>query len=128
MDADDRAILARLDRLGELLFARDPAIVDELWSGFGFRLIGSEPGEIADTREGLAALMAGLFSRKARLSWSWDNRSVTRQGEIAWIFAEGYVVVTAPDRTDRLPYRLVCIFQKVAGTRRWRLFSGSQPA
>jgi hypothetical protein len=35
MDADDQAILARLDRLGALLFARDPAIVDELWSGLG---------------------------------------------------------------------------------------------
>jgi hypothetical protein len=128
MDADDQAILARLDRLGALLFAREPAIVDELWSELGFRMVGSEPGEIADTREGLAALMAGLFSRKARLSWAWDDRKATRQGEIAWIFAEGYVVVTASDRTDRLPYRLVCIFQKVAGTWRWRLFSGSQPA
>ena len=57
MDADDQAILARLDQLGALLFARDPAIVDELWSDLGFRLVGSEPAEIADTREGLAALM-----------------------------------------------------------------------
>ena len=128
MTADDRAILARLDRLGELLFARDPAIVDELWSDLGFRLVGSEPGEIADTREGLALLMSSLFARKERLSWSWDDRTVTRQGEIAWVFAEGYVVVTAPERTDRLPYRLVCIFQRVAGDWRWRLFSGSQPA
>ena len=128
MDADDQAILAKLDRLGALLFARDPAIVDELWSDLGVRLVGSEPGEIANTREGLAALMSSLFSRKARLSWSWDNRNVTRQGEIAWVFAEGHVVVTAPDRMDRLPYRLVCIFQRVAGEWRWRLFSGSQPA
>ena len=43
MDADDQAILARLDRLGALLFARDPAIVDELWSDLGCRLVGSEP-------------------------------------------------------------------------------------
>ena len=128
MDADDQAILARLDRLGALLFARDPAIVDELWSDLGFRLIGSEPGEIADTREALAQLMSGLFSRPARLTWSWTDRKVTRQGEIAWLFAEGHVVATAPDRTDRLPYRLVCIFQKIAGTWRWRLFSGSEPA
>jgi hypothetical protein len=128
MTADDSAILARLDRLGELLFARDPAIVDELWCDLGFRLVGSEPGEIADTREGLARLMSSLFSRKERLSWSWDDRTVTHQGEIAWVFAEGHVVVTAPERTDRLPYRLVCIFQRVAGDWRWRLFSGSQPA
>src|SRR5438876_904196 len=126
MDADDQAILARLDRLGALLFARDPAIVDELWSDLGFRLVGSEPGEIADTREGLAQLMNGLFSRPVRLTWSWTSRKVTRQGELAWIFAEGHVVATAPDRADRLPYRLVCILQRVAGDWRWRLFSGPE--
>src|SRR5258707_6036768 len=51
-----------------------PAIVDELWSDLGFRLIGSEPGEIADTRDGLARLMNSLFSRPARLTWSWTSR------------------------------------------------------
>ena len=33
-----------------------------------------------------------------------------------------------PDRTERKPYRAVCILQKAAGRWRWRLFSGSEPA
>jgi len=81
--SDNDAVLARLDRLNELLFARDPAIVDEMWSGPGFRLIGSELGEVAATREDLARLLIGLFTRPARLSWQWHTRIVERHGDVA---------------------------------------------
>src|SRR5882724_1394363 len=120
MDADDEAILARLDRLSALLFARDPAIVDELWSDLGCRLVGSEQGETAETREELAALMGGLFSRPKRFSWAWAERRVARHGEIAWVWAEGHVVITGPDQTQRRPYRLVCVFQKAGDRWCWR--------
>jgi hypothetical protein len=45
-DAEDQAVLAKLDRLNALVFARDPALVDELWSDLGFRLVGSEGGRL----------------------------------------------------------------------------------
>jgi len=54
MNSDDQTILSKLDRLSALVFARDPAIVDELWSDLGFRLVGSEQGESAETRDELA--------------------------------------------------------------------------
>jgi len=124
---DDQRILARLEHLGELLFARDPRIVDELW-GNGFRLIGSEKGETATTRDQLTALFDRLFALDPRLCWAWDNKTVTIENDIAWVFAEGYVELAYPDHIDRHPYRLVAIFRKVADDWRWRLFSGSEPA
>ena len=41
MNAEEE-VLAKLDRLGALLFARDPAVVGELWCDLGFTLYGSE--------------------------------------------------------------------------------------
>jgi hypothetical protein len=128
MEPDEAAILARLDRLGALLFARDPTVVDELWTDLGFRLVGSELGERAETRAALATLIAGLFARPMRLSWAWRTREVTRHGEVAWLIAEGDLVATYPDRQARSPYRAVCVLQKVGERWHWRLFCGSEPA
>jgi hypothetical protein len=125
---DDRAILGKLDRLGALISTRDLAVVDELWSGAEFRLIGSEEGEIAATREELAALMAGLFAKPCRISWAWKDRTVTRSGDLAWVCAECDLVLAYPERTERRPYRMVCIFQKIDDRWIWRLYSGSEPA
>jgi hypothetical protein len=127
-NADDRAILSKLDRLNALVFARDPGVVDELWSDLGFRLIGSEQGESAATREELAALIEALFLKPIRISWVWKDRTLTRLGGFAWVCADGEIEIASPERAERRPYRLVCIFQKVDGLWRWRLFSGSEPA
>jgi SnoaL-like protein len=124
---DDQAILEKLDRLGALISARDPAVVDELWSGAGFRLIGSEEGESAATREDLATLMAGLFAKPCRISWAWKDRTVTRSGDLAWVCTECDLVLAYPDRIERRPYRMVCIFQKIDDRWQWRLYSGSEP-
>lgn len=128
MSADEAMIHSRLDRLNSLLFARDPAIVDELWSDLGFTLHGSEQGESARTRDELAALFAGLFARPYRLSWAWDSRTVSRQRDVAWVTAEGRIELTHADRVERQPYRMIGIFQKRGDEWRWRLFSGSEPA
>lgn len=131
MDAErseDLAVLAKLDQLNALVFARDPAVIDELWSDLGFRLVGSELGEVAQTRDELAALIKALFAKPFRISWVWADRHVTRHGDLAWALAEGELETTYSDRTERAPYRLLCIFQNVDDRWRWRLFNGSAPA
>jgi ketosteroid isomerase-like protein len=126
---DDRqAILARLRRLGELVFARDPAVVDEMWNEAGFSLYGSEAGEQASTRDALARLFAGLYALPFRIRWQWDDPSVTVAGDVAWLTADGKLEFTHVDRVERQPYRLVAIFHKTGGAWRWRLYSGSEPA
>ena len=126
-EVEDQALLAKLDRLNALVYARNPAIVDELWSDLGFRLVGSEVGEIDETREELAAHMAALFAKQFRVSWAWGQRKVTRHGDLAWVFADGEIVIAYPDRTERKPYRMFCIFQKLEGRWQWRVFNGSEP-
>jgi len=131
MDSDARerrAVLAKLDRLSALIFARDATVVDELWSGAGFRLVGSEPGESAQTREELAALIGALFAKPFRVSWFWEQCDVTHHGDLAWVLAEGRLETTYVDRVEGAPYRLLGIFQKIDDCWRWRLFSGSEPA
>ena len=126
-DAEDQAVLAKLDRLNALIYARDPAVVDELWSDLGFRLVGSEIAEIDETREELAAHMQALFARPIRISWEWRQRKVTRHGDLAWVFADSEIVIASADRTERKPYRMFCIFQKLRDRWYWRAFNGSEP-
>ena len=126
-DAEDQAVLAKLDRLNALIYARDPAVVDELWSDLGFRLVGSEIAEIDETREELAAYMQALFARPIRISWEWRQRKVTRHGDLAWVFADSEIVIASADRMERKPYRMFCIFQKLRDRWYWRAFNGSEP-
>jgi N-dimethylarginine dimethylaminohydrolase len=128
MNSDERTISAKLERLSALVFARDPAIVDELWSGPGFDLYGSEQGERAETRDELVALFANLFAKPYRVCWTWEKTRVKRHGDLAWVCAESQLVVTHSDRTTRNPHRLTGVLQKVGDDWRWRLFSGSEPA
>ena len=123
---DDKAILAKLDYLSRLLSDRDPEIVGELWSP-GFRLVGSEVGEIVETRESLVALVDNLFGRAPRFSWEWTRRDLSIHGGIAWVFAEGHLVQTNLEGVKRAPYRVVAIFEKDGEHWKWRLFSGSEP-
>lgn len=126
--ADEATILAMLERLSALVFARDAAVVDELWSDSGFRLIGSEDGEDAATRDELVALFGALFAKPFRVSWTWQDLTLVRHDDMAWACARAQLEIAYPERVERKPYRLVGIFQCVHGTFRWRLFSGSEPA
>ena len=123
---DIEAIAAKLDRAGALMFARDPAIVDELWSD-GFRLVGSEIGEIAATRDELVTLVTAIFNAPFKLCWVWDDKSVTIENDIAWVFAQGHLEFVYDDHVDTVSYRLVAIFRRAGTDRRWRLYSGSEP-
>jgi len=127
MNAEEQAVLAKLDRLNALLFARDPGIIEELWCDLGFVLYGSEEGETAETPAELQALFKSLFGRPYRLAWRWDRRRVTCQENVAWIVAEGRIEMIHPDRVEHLPYRMTGVLQKIGGQWRWRLFSGSEP-
>jgi hypothetical protein len=123
---DIQAITAKLERASALMFAKDIAIVDELWSD-GFRLVGSEEGEIAATRDELEALVTFLFSAPFRLRWVWASKDFTIENDIAWVFAQGHVEFVFDDHSEPLPYRLVAIFRREKNDWTWRLYSGSEP-
>jgi hypothetical protein len=123
---DTQALTLKLDRASELMFARDIDVVDALWSD-GFRLVGSEEGEMAATRDDLEALVSYLFAAPFRLRWVWDDKSFTIENDIAWVFAQGHLEFVYDTHTERPPYRLVAIFRRDGADWKWRLYSGSEP-
>jgi len=123
---DDALIFAKLDRASELMFNRDRAIVDELWSD-GFQLIGSEDGETAFSRPYLEGLVDALFKASFQLRWFWDRKSIRIENDIAWVFAQGRLEFVYPDRIIPVAYRLVAIFKRSGNDWVWRLYSGSEP-
>lgn len=126
---DDQAIIAKLDKASALMYARDMNVIGELWSA-GFRLVGSEEGELASTYEELQALVSALFGASFRLRWIWDDRSIRIERDTAWVFAQGHLefVYDDPKRPVlSVPYRLVAIFARLGSDWIWRLYSGSEP-
>ena len=128
MRFENPLVVAKLQRLSALVFARDLAVVDELWSDLGFILRGSARGEGAESHEALVRLFQALFARPYRISWAWEDIILDRHGDLIWVCAESQLLLSYADRTVRLPYRLTAIFQQLDQGLRWRLFSGSEPA
>jgi ketosteroid isomerase-like protein len=127
--SDEQAqVLAALDRLGAALGARDPGFADLFAPVADVRLIGSEKGEVAEGRAAIAALADALFRLPVRLGWQWRRRDVSVAGDIAWLFAEGDVVIAGADGERRRPYRLTGVLQRFGDDWRWRQFHGAEPA
>lgn len=116
-----------LERFGELVAGRDMAVVAEFAPAAEVLLIGSEIGEEARGHAALHVFLARVFAGPASIRWSWDRVDVAGVGEVAWVYAEGQVVVTREGSESRAPYRLTGVFQNVAGRWKWRHFHGAEP-
>lgn len=124
--SDISAIEAKLATAAQLMFDKDIAIVDELWSD-GFRMIGSEVGEIAATRDELERQITKIFANSFKLRWIWNDKAYTFEGDIAWVFAQGYIEFVSEAGSGKVDYRLVAIFRRTPDGWTWRLYSGSEP-
>ncbi len=116
-------INARIDRFVTLLRNRDAALLDELWTERGFHLVGSERGEVFRTRDELSR----KFANPRQLVFEWPSREITVEGQVAWVFVEGDLVMRGGDSDERRPYNALLIFQRLNGSWRWRQFFGSEP-
>ena len=120
-------MLSAIDRLGDLLWARDARIIEEFIDHPEVLLVGSEEREIARGRGEIESLIAWLFALPERLRWDWRHRDVCVDGDIAWVFADGKIVIASGDEEKRIPYRLSGVLQRTSGRWRWRQFHGSEP-
>ena len=124
----ERGVRRTLIRLNQLLMARDPAIAEEFVDSPDSLLVGSQVNEQARGREGAAGHFQALFARPETISFSWREVDVSVRGAVAWLHAEGEVVIHGDEGDRREPYRLTGVLEQHAGKWLWRLFHGSQPA
>ena len=124
----EKDIAATLDRLNALLSAHDPAIVQEFAPDADVLLLGSEANELAIGPSQLGTFFRDLLSQPFTLSWEWKQTRVSSMGNVAWVFAEGDVIVLATDGTTRAPYRLTGVLEHRNGKWLWRQSHGSEPA
>jgi ketosteroid isomerase-like protein len=120
-------VLQALSRFEALVAARDPAILTEFADEPDVRLTGSEVRDVAVGPTEIAAQVRDYFDLPVRITWEWRRRDVSSSGNVAWIFAEGDLVLRGEGGEQRSPYRLIGVLERRTGAWRWRHFHGSEP-
>jgi uncharacterized protein (TIGR02246 family) len=118
-------ILAALERFECDIAARDMTVA-ELFTVDG-RVAGSEASDLATGREAIADHFKTYFALPFTIHWAWRSRDISSLGHVAWLFADGDVILRGNGGERRSPYRLTCIFVRQEG--RWLIahFHGAQP-
>jgi uncharacterized protein (TIGR02246 family) len=122
-------VLATLDALNTRVRARDVEGALALFVPEAEALlVGSSAGEVARGSEAIRALFERVFSAPYTVGWEWDEPRVAASGDVAWLFAEGALVLRRPEGETRRPYRLSAVFVRRAQGWRWAQFHGAEPA
>jgi uncharacterized protein (TIGR02246 family) len=121
----NNAVGAALDELNRVFRDRDPAI-GEMFHKNAI-LVGSERSDLSRGREAIAAHLGSIYQRPYLLQFEWKTVDVARSGDAAWFFADGDLVLIAPDGETRRPYNLTGVLVESKRGWRWRLFHGSEP-
>ena len=122
-----RAVLDTLDRFGSLVAARDPSLLALFAQDADTRLAGSESSELACGPAEIRQRLGAVFALPGEVAFDWRNRQATLTGDIAWIFADGELVLRDVSREQRGPYRLTVVLERRDGAWLWRHFHGSEP-
>src|SRR3954453_9382006 len=72
-------------------------------------IIGSSIGEVATGPMNMRPFLEELFDSPDTYSWEWDDVSVSCQGDIAWLWLDGALVVNG--RSAR-PYRITGVLER----------------
>jgi ketosteroid isomerase-like protein len=124
----ERGVRLALVRLNKLLGSRDLAVLEEFSPSPDTLLIGGG-GERCRGRAELEAFYKGLFAMPFVASYSWQEVDVSVRGDVAWVHAEGEVVMKADDGTEtRHPYRLAGVLEPHGKRWQWRFFQGTSPS
>ena|SRR5689334_10679997 len=88
-------------------------------------LIGSSLGEISRGPLELRAFLERLFAEPRTIGWEWDDVSISRAGDVAWLWLEGALM--RDGRSERA-YRISGVLERRQGRWLWSLFHGSEPS
>jgi uncharacterized protein (TIGR02246 family) len=123
----ERGVRLALIRMNQMLANRDLAIVEEFSPAPDTLMVGGG-GERCRGRAELEAFYKGLFAMPMKAGYSWNEVDVSLRGDVAWVHAEGEVVLTQDDGTQkRSPYRLAGVLEPNGKRWQWRLFQGTSP-
>lgn len=91
-------------------------------------LVGSDKGEVFKGPAAMEGWLAALL-RGNRFSWEMDRVDISHNGDTAWAFVEGRMVVKDPAGRLRFkaPYRFSAVLVRRGDGWAWRLFHGSAP-
>src|SRR4051794_6863646 len=126
----DTEILAAFDAFFERLTVdRDPAAAtalfaddDDIW------MSGSDLPELAIGTEAIAALHRDVAAQPVTLTFTWDKRMVHHEGDVAWVNADGSLLVEYEDREPTtMHYRITVVLVRRDGAWRWHTMNGSRP-
>ena len=123
------SVTAAAERLSAAFAARDvhaalACFVAEDDIGY----VGSEEGENAVGRAAVEELLNQLFARDEAYSWRVTNAQVLAYGDTAYLFAEADGTVHADaGGTERFPYRICGVLERVGDRWQWRHCHGCEP-
>jgi SnoaL-like protein len=117
-----------LQRLGMLVSRKDPAVLAEFANDADVLLVGSEQAEVVEGPAALRAFFGKVFRTPANIGWEWRSVRISSADDVAWLFAEGELVIVTDARPSRRPYRLTGVLQRKGRRWLWKHFHGSEPA
>lgn len=117
-----------LKRFNDLVSARDFQVLAEFAPRDQVLLIGSEAGEIASGRGEIESFFKRVFAKEQTYSWDWDRIDVSHADNLAWFFADGWVVCSTATEVRRMPYRVTGVLERYGDRWLWRQYHGSEPA
>jgi ketosteroid isomerase-like protein len=128
VDEDARSeVKGVLERFNHLVATRNLKVLAEFAPGDDVLLIGSDEGEIAKGPQEIGAFFRRIFAHSSTFSWEWSRIDVSRVGDIAWLFADGWVIVTSPEGQVKTPYRITGVLELNGERWLWRQYHGSEP-
>lgn len=116
-----------LERFNHLVSTRNLQVLAEFVPSDDVLLVGSEAGEIAKGRQALEVFFVRVFARDATFSWEWDRVDVSHSSDLAWFFAEGWVILSTARQQRRSPYRISGVLERRGERWLWRHYHGSEP-
>ena len=117
-----------LHRLGMLVSRKDPSVIGEFAPDADVLLVGSERGDVVEGPAGLRDFFQRVFRAPANVGWEWRKVRISSADDVAWLFAEGEVVIVTDARPQRRPYRLTGVLQRHGKRWLWKHFHGSEPS
>jgi ketosteroid isomerase-like protein len=123
----ERGVRLALMRLNGLLSRRDSGVVDEFMACDDTLMIGAEAGERAQGLAQIAEAFQRMFQMPQTVSFAWREVDVAVRADVAWLHADGQIILKDGDGEQRFPYRLAGVLEPHGGRWKWRLFQGSQP-